>query len=430
MTHDAALPAGFEPTRSTVERSGVLYEVARWTPRELQSLALHLTTAGGAALAGIASRELFDAWGDTVDAFRDPQSAERQSLDPSLTRLCRLSPPGLDAGLEAVLGGVSRDAAAPLSNEAEAWRHQSGDRGLIVVSLAANLPGLAVQPLLPALLLGHPVVVKSPSSEPLFAPAFVRALTRRLPALASALAAITWKGGDQSLEAPLLTAASRILAYGEAESIADLRSRAPGKVFAYGPKTSLAVVDGSTAPESVAPGLARDIALFDQRGCLSIQAIYTDGNARDLATRLAAELQDLADKWPPGPLDPVAAAGVQQVRTEAALRGLFCAATPLGAGTVVIEPEPHFRPSPGLRTVRVQPLQSLERLPEILVEWSGRLQGAALAGDQARALQPALEALGLSRFAAPGQLQTPDASWHNGGVHPFAALTDGAAEST
>jgi len=95
----------------------------------------------------------------------------------------------------------------------------------------------------------------------------------------------------------------------------------------------------------------------------------------------------------------------------------------MAAGTVVVEPEVRFRPSPGLRTVRIHPLQDLSRLPEILVGWSGHLQGAALAGEAAWQLQSQLEELGMSAFAPPGLLQTPDASWHNGGVHPFAAMT-------
>jgi hypothetical protein len=409
-----------------VEQAGVLYSAAQWTPQDLESLAHHLRTEGRKSLARVSNETLLNAWCDTVETFRDPRSVERRSLDPSLSRLCQLSIAGLEAGLEAVLGGVSRDSAESLQTQAEESRLESPEGSLVLVALAANLPGLAVQPLLPALLLRLPVILKSPTSEPLFAPAFVRALGHRLPELRAALAAITWKGGDQALEAPLLAAASRLLAYGEAEALADLRERAGGKLFAYGPKTSVAIVAESAAPATVAAGLARDIALFDQRGCLSIQAIFTAGDAAALARITAEELQVLSRTWPPGRLDPVAAAGVQQVRTEAALRGLFVPDMPLAAGTVVIEPEARFQPSPGLRTVRIHPIENLNDLPEILVGWSGQLQGAALAGEAAWRLQPSLAELGISHFAAPGQLQTPDASWHNGGVHPFAVLTGSA----
>lgn len=428
MTHDAAIPPGLEPARSTRERHGVFYTAAEWTPQDLESLARHLSSNGRRELAEIPDQTLLDAWCDTIEIFRDPRSEARRALDSSLARLCQLSTAGLDAGLEAVLGGVSRRPAQQLLGQADAWRSRGTDVSLTLVTLAANLPALAVQALLPALLLRQPVILKSASSEPLFAPAFVRALTERLPALASGLAAIAWKGGDQALEAPLLEIADRILAYGEVEALADLERRAPGKVFGYGPKTSLALVGPSVAPEILAAGLVRDIALFDQRGCLSIQAIFTADDPGPLARELAKELDHLAGEWPPGPLDAVAAAGVQQVRSEAALRGLFVADTPLTTGTVVIEPEIRFQPSPGLRTVRVHPVDDLSRMPEILIEWSGQLQGAALAGEAAWQLQPRLEELGMSAFAPPGLLQTPDASWHNGGVHPFAALTGSASE--
>ena len=206
--------------------------------------------------------------------------------------------------------------------------------------------------------------------------------------------------------------------------------RAPGKVVDYGPKTSLAVVapGRGAAVATVALGLAREVALFDQRGCLSVAAVYLAGGlaaAARLAARLEAELAELAVAWPPGPPGAAAApalAAVQQARLAAELRGLWRPTLPPGLGTVLVEPEPAFRPSPGLRTVRIHPLPDLDLVPEILAPWSGRLQGAALAGAAAWRLAPRLAALGVSRTAAPGWLQSPDASWHNGGRDPLAVL--------
>ncbi|MFL6293674.1 MAG: acyl-CoA reductase, partial [Thermoanaerobaculia bacterium] len=189
-----------------------------------------------------------------------------------------------------------------------------------------------------------------------------------------------------------------------------------GKVVGYGPKTSLAVINGEIGD------LARDVALFDQRGCLSVAAVYTAGDAEELAARLAEDLANLARQWPPGPADPAALAAVQQARLEAEMRGLRMAHLPILSGTVVVDPDPAFRPSPGLRTVRVHPLADLDRLPGILSPWKGKLQGAALAGEDAWRLAPALAGLGISRCAAPGELQSPDVTWHNGGIHPLRAL--------
>jgi acyl-CoA reductase LuxC len=292
-----------------------------------------------------------------------------------------------------------------------------------LVVLASNLPALAVQPLLPLLALRRPALLKSPSAEPHFGPAFVEALARREPALGRGVATACWPGGREDLEAAVLPAVGPILAYGDEAAVKSLEHRAPGRVIAYGPKTSLAVLGKHVRAEEVAEGLARDVALFDQRGCLSLAAIYTAGDPHELAQHLAEALTALARRWPPGPADPADLAAVQQVRLEADLRGLHRPDLPISGGTVIIEPRPAFRPTPGLRTVRIHPLDDLASLPEALSPWKGRLQGAALSGADSRSLASALEELGFSRFAEPGELQSPDATWHNGGVDPLVALS-------
>jgi hypothetical protein len=445
---EVALPATAVDL-AAAQRPASYPAAARWTPDRLAALAAALRR-GGEALRELPDAALLDAWAATVEAFLDPGSPERRELAPALAALCDLSAAGLDAGLAAVLGGVRRHPAAALlaraatltkarapgerldGMEPTAGEGPESGKGPapILVVLASNLPGLAVQPLLPALALRRPVLLKSPSSEPLFAPAFLAALTRREPRLAGAVAAATWPGGDAELEAPLLAAAGAVVAYGGAEALADLERRAAGRRFVgYGPKMSLAAIEmgaGAAAPRELAAGLARDVALFDQRGCLSVVAVYVAGGLEDaarLAASLEAALGDLAARWPPGPAAAPALAAVQQLRLEAELRGLPPASLPPAAGTVLLEPEPELRASPGLRTVRVHPLPDLDRLPQILAPWRGRLQGAALAGPAAWRLAPRLAELGISRCAAPGDLQSPDAAWHNGGIDPLVALS-------
>ena len=417
MLRDAYLPPGLPPPST---RQGLHWLACPWTPADLDRLVAALRQ-GEEALRAIPSADLLAAWADTVDAFRSRNSPERRALDSEWARLCRLSPEGLDAGAAAVLGGVRKEPATALLAEAEA-RLPSSPAGPVLVVLAANLPALAVQPLLPALALRRPVLLKSPSAEPLFAPAFLRALAQREPRLAGSVAALTWPGGNRELEAPVLAGATTVLAYGDAPALADLERRAPGKVVGYGPKTSLAVIGREARPEQVAPGLARDIALFDQRGCLSVATVYTAGDAEDLSTYLEDQLRVLALAWPPGPPDPADQAAVQQARLEAEMRGLRKTRLPLAAGTVLLDTDPQFRSTPGLRTVRVYPLPDLARVPELLAPWQGRLQGAALTGEDAWALEAQLKSLGISRCAPPGDLQSPDALWHNGGMHPLEAL--------
>ena len=201
-------------------------------------------------------------------------------------------------------------------------------------------------------------------------------------------------------------------------------------MVAYGPRTSLGAVARGADPAALAPGLARDVALFDQRGCLSVAAVYVEGSeeeARKWARALARAARALAVRWPPGPVDPETAGAVQQVRAEAELRALarYEVAPELAAGTVVVEPNATFQPTPGLRTVRVHPIPDLIRLPELLAPWRDRLQGVALVGNPETPgdrLRVALRDLGISRITEPGKLQHPDALWHNGGVDPLQAL--------
>jgi hypothetical protein len=424
MLRDAFLPPSLADSREqphfrAVERP-VRYLSARWTPENLEKLVAALRE-GTAALREIPAEDLLAAWGDTVAVFLRSTSLERRALDPPLARLCGLSREGLKAGLEAVLGGVRREPAAALL--ARAGRVAREDAGPVLAVLASNLPALAVQPLLPALILRRPVLLKSPSAEPLFAPAFLTALVRREPRLAGAVAAATWPGGDASLERPVLAGVTTVLAYGEREALEDLERRAPGKVIGYGAKTSLAVIGSGVDTREAAEALARDIALFDQRGCLSVTAVYTAGDAAALGERLGAALLDLARRWPPGAAARPAMAAVQHLRLEAEMRGLWQSDLPLRDGTVIVDPRPELRPSPGLRTVRVHSLEDLARLPALLEPWRGRLQGVALAGEDAWRLELRLAELGVSRCAAPGELQSPDATWHNGGINPLEALT-------
>src|SRR6185312_2649934 len=409
MLRDAFLPTSFDHSRSpvfrAVEHPGVRYSSARWSPEPLGRLVAALRE-GGEELRQIPPEDLLAAWADTVATFLRQGSLERRALDPPLAKLCGLSREGLRAGLEAVLGGVRREPAVALFTRVVRARPApaaSAGTGPVLVVLASNLPGLAVQPLLPALAAGRPVLLKSSSAEPLFAPAFLSALARREPRLGAAVAAATWEGGDEELEAPVLAGVGTVLAYGGKETLDDLERRATGKVIGYGPKISLAAIGADVEPRRAAEGLARDIALFDQRGCLSIAAVYTAGDGEILGQAIAEELLGLARRMPPGPSPPrQALVAVQHLRLEAEMRGFWHSSLAPREGTVVVDPNPELRLSPGLRTVRVHPLPDLSRLPGLLWRWKGRLQGAALAGEAAWALEPELRELGISRFAPPG----------------------------
>ncbi len=319
-----------------------------------------------------------------------------------------------------IVGGAGPAAAAALA----ARLPPAAPRELAGVVLASNVPALAVQSLLPALLLGRPLLVKSSTREPLFAPALVAALTRREPALADAFAAVAWPGADDALAAAAFGPCARLLAYGGAVAVGGLAARFGARLVAFGPRASVAFVTAGADPAATAAGLARDVALLDQRGCLSVQALYVAGGGeRELAAALALALASAARELPPGPPDPAAAAQVHQLRAEAELRGALVGDLSPTAGSVMLASTLEFRPVPGLRTLRVHAAASLERALEALAPWRGRLQGAALAGQEALARADEIAArLAFARTAPAGELQHAAAGWASGGIDPLVAL--------
>jgi hypothetical protein len=102
---------------------------------------------------------------------------------------------------------------------------------------------------------------------------------------------------------------------------------------------------------------------------------------------------------------------------------------------LVLEADARPRPAPLHRFLRLHPVDDAAGLARALEAFRGQLSNVALAGfpdDARRSLEDALAPLGVSRFTAFGQLQTPPVDWPHDGLPlllPMArfASTDGLA---
>jgi hypothetical protein len=386
-------------------------------PEEASRLVARLT-AGGARLGALAPERRLAAWRFALGTLLEPSSAPRRALDGTLTKALRLSPAGLQAGLEAIASGMLGASAEELFRAADR-RPRAARRGPALVILASNLPGLALQTVLPALACGRALIVKSSQHEPCFAPALLRALSSAEPELASAFAALTW-GHGAALESELLARCDPVLAYGGRDALDALRPRVAGRLVEYGAKLSIALV-GADATAAEVGHLARDIALFDQRGCLSVQIALSFAPVERVAAGLAAGLDHEAELLPPGPATLEESAALRRELDLARLRGL--AVTTARAGCVIAEPRgAALRPSPGQRCVRLHGVESIDDLGQLLAPLTGAIQGVALAGIPRGDVEALLTGLGVSRIAPCGTLQETDARWQNGGVDPVDVL--------
>ena len=374
-------------------------------------------TASAPPLRAIPDDDILAAWNDTLAAFLDPGSPERRQLDPNLLAATGLSPAGLDRGLRTIGAGMAGEPAAAALRHAPKQQQD----GFSLVVLPANPPGLMLQPLLPALAARAPVLFKSSRAEPFFAAAFLSALGNRLPALRDAYAAAAWTGGDTSIEAGLYSGARLVAAYGSESTVASLRAAGHRRLIAFGPKLSLGWVGAEADLEQAARGMALDVAIFDQRGCLSVEAVFVEPRAANpFAAALADNLSALAAELPPGRSNAAERAGVRLAREDADLRGLTWFGETLDTATVIVDPETRINPSPGLRTVRIHPVRANSPLDD----WNGRLQGIAVAGHMPATVRRAFEQAGVSRFAPAGELQATDASWRNGSIDLAAEFAD------
>ena len=306
---DTVAPSEFLPhVWRTRQLEDSKWQAAEWQPEELDRLTAHLASAGGAAFESIDLEDLLAAWHSTVRFFLERFRVEDSSFRLALARTSRLSPHGLDSGLGGVLRGELRPHADRLAAAIEASRASPIAKLPTVILLASNLPALGTHPLLRALLERRPTLIKSASEEPLFMPRFVAELIRRLPALVDAVAVTTWRGGDRGVEDAAFESAGEVVVYGGEATVADLGLRLGGRLRAHGPRASLAIVGADCDLEAAARKLAEDVALFDQRGCLSVQAVYvieeqlgTPARAPRFAACLAKALAEVATRWPQGP---------------------------------------------------------------------------------------------------------------------------------
>jgi len=205
---------------------------------------------------------------------------------------------------------------------------------------------------------------------------------------------------------------------------------------------SLAVLGpGATEGETLdaaARGLALDVALWDQLGCLSPVSVHVVDGRRASAGRVALALADalarLEPRLPRGRLGVAAAAGFARERAEAEMRAaagraVEVAGRPGDPWCVVLEDGPTPRPAPLHRFLRVHPVADDEHLRAALAPLGPHLAAVATAGfgPHASRVAEVLADLGASRLCRPGRLQTPPLAWHHDNqpvLLPLARFTD------
>src|SRR6185369_12382213 len=99
-------------------------------------------------------------------------------------------------------------------------------------------------------------------------------------------------GGSDVQQRLAVTRASVVLAYGRDDTMESLASHGPHRMLRFGPHLSVAVVCREAADADVAAVAARQVALFDQQGCLSPQYLVLEERDAQATEAFVAALAD------------------------------------------------------------------------------------------------------------------------------------------
>lgn len=370
-----------------------------------------LRDAQAKPLATMPQEEVVTALAELAARWRDPACPLRREAE------------GLVNPFPFAMVQVSLDALLDSLTPSALWQliDSEGARdaaGYLVIGhvIAANTPLLAWVSIIRALLVRSASLVKLPSGPAAeWGRLFHRTLTDVSPRLAACVYLAQWPGGTSELDAALCRSADLVMAHGSDETIGTLKALCPsGTPFVgYGHRVSFGVVPQGMGTISAALGLAKDVLLYDQGGCLSPQTVYVEGGwkaAREFAVLLAEALASVSEQYPLPIRAECAAMTVREARGLARMaEGNHFWEDPNLRWTVIARPHSAFAPSPTFGIVSVQPLKTLEELPEALAPIANHLQGCAVAG------KPLSYLPGLSRLCKPGELQAPPLAWRQDG---------------
>ncbi len=416
------------------------------TPARVRAANAALDAAAG-QLAAMPVQAIVAAIDRALACWRQPGDSHRAALldhGPALTGYSRealtyaideLVPAFGADGLHALLRDELGDAAAldGFVSVGSGMRRMARGPGRQLHVFAGTVPTVPVFSLIGALLLKSPVLAKPSSHDPLFPAVFAQTLGAVEPRLAGALAVLPWPGGQNgdALERAALDGAGAVVVYGADETVAAYRALAPARArfVGYGHALSVAAIarEALTAEQAAetARRLAWDVALFDQRGCLSPQfALLERGGEtapEGFCALFAAELEALRLRLPRGPLDAAGHARVRAVRETVRFRAALEPGVRLweSAGstewTVLLLP----RLDPGSggegRTIAVVPVDDLaSALTETCAGLPLSCIGLAAPAARQRELAPAMARL-ATRICPLGRMQEPPITWRHDG---------------
>ena len=271
----------------------------------------------------------------------------------------------------------------------------------IVHIISGNTPHAAFQTLLNGVLLGAQNLLKLPSQT---------LLDFEIPNPLQPFVEVS-----RELPAHWIPKADAMVVFGSDNTIRHFQSLCPLEIpfVGHGHRIGIAIIDEPTP--KAAQLAARDIGLFNQSGCLSLQTIYLK-DPFAFGPLLAEAMTNFEEQDPRGPLSLSEAGAITNLREETRY---LMAQDPKShalwhsprstAWTIIFENNSRLALSPGNRTIFLRPM------PDDFSKFH-HLSGIALHPYEERPDLPS------PRIFPLGEAQFPPALWPHDGILPLASL--------
>ena len=274
----------------------------------------------------------------------------------------------------------------------------------IVHIISGNTPHAAYQSLLNGLLLGAKNLLKLPSNSLLD--------FKAPPSLAPFIQT------SRTLPDHWIPAADALVVFGSDSTLRHFQSLCPLETpfIGHGHRIGIGIIHDPSA--EAARLAARDIGLFNQNGCLSLQTLFLEAPLT-FAPLLATAMADFEKSHPRGPLTPSEAGAITNLREETRYliaqdpeKNALWESPASTAWTIIYDgsrTDSDLPLSPGNRTVYLRPLTPQITPPKFL---------SGIAPHPYRQTTD----LPSPRIFPLGQAQSPPALWAHDGLLPLASL--------
>jgi hypothetical protein len=321
-------------------------------------------------------------------------------------------------------------------NEENCWRLIASEdlRGAIgpdVVGhiIASNTPLLAITSVVRALLIGSASVVKLPARQQNgWFDIFWEYLAFADAEISQLIEVGSWPRISAVMNEAFYKYVDLLLVYGDDLTIDAIVKDAGKPVVGYGHKISAAIIGSGNINDQLLEGLALDVLMYDQGGCLSPHTIFVEGDqvrCRQIARRFATALEKT--RLPSVSNTSVRAAKLAETRSL--IRMDENSEIIMEGGerfTVVTNTKCNLQSSSGCAVIYVVP-GSKEGIIQVLRRNNKLIQGLALACHSVTQYADWIshvQAAGINYICPPGALQKPSIEWRENDLDVLRSIVN------